>query len=226
MKEPRVLKKLLTLRNHFQKTGDALGLRIIGELYSEMSELLADIERGEKPMRLLIGLTGRARSGKDTVAEELVLKYEIAHYWFSKPMKDAAKIIFNWTDAHVYGELKDIVDKKFGVSPRHALQTIGTDWGREMINDKIWLIAAENAIKLETRLVISDVRFDNEAEFIQSHGGVIVRINRPDLKEVQLHKSEDGVSDEYIDHEIDNDGTLTDLYHKVDQLMSTLLEVN
>jgi hypothetical protein len=91
---------------------------------------------------MLIGLTGKARSGKDTVAGYLNNKHMFSHYWFSKPMKDACRTIFGWDDRHLYGDLKEVVDPVYGISPRVALQTLGTERGRNCINQDLWLTRA------------------------------------------------------------------------------------
>ena len=64
---------------------------------------------------MIIGLTGKARSGKDTVAAHLQEAYKSHHYWFSKPMKDACRSMFGWGDEHLYGELKEEVDQRYGI---------------------------------------------------------------------------------------------------------------
>jgi len=163
---------------------------------------------------MLIGLTGESRCGKDTVATMLGLP----GYHFAKPMKDACRIIFGWNDEHLYGDLKEVVDPNFGISPREALQTMGTDWGRNMINKDLWLKRAQIEINRNEHLVISDVRMDNEARLIKSNGGIIVKIIRDDKPVVRDHESEDGVSEQFVDRVIHNDGTLNQLKSMVTSL--------
>ncbi len=163
---------------------------------------------------MLIGLTGEARCGKDTVATMLGLP----EYHFSKPMKDACRVIFGWGDEHLYGDLKEVVDPKFNVSPRKALQTMGTDWGRNMIVQDIWLKRAQIEINSNEHLVVSDVRFDNEARLIRSNGGIIVKIIRGDKPSVRDHVSEEGISEQFVDRTIYNDGTINQLKNMVTSL--------
>lgn len=168
---------------------------------------------------MIIGLTGKARSGKDTVAEHICSTCFFEHYWFSKPMKDACAAMFNWDERHLYGELKEVVDPRFGVSPRVAVQTLGTEWGRDTINQNIWIERARIEMESFSDLVISDCRFNNEAEAIREAGGVIVEVVRPNVQQVAEHASEKGIDASLIDFTIVNDGTLTDLYRAVDQFL-------
>lgn len=168
---------------------------------------------------MIIGLTGKARSGKDTVAEHLKEAYKFHHYWFSKPMKDACRSIFGWDDAHLYGELKELNDERYEVSPRVALQTLGTEWGRNTINSDLWILRAQKEMEQHKNIVISDCRFDNEAEAIIEAGGIVIEISRESANEVAAHSSENGISSKLINFHIENNGTLTDLYRSVDNFL-------
>ena len=168
---------------------------------------------------MIIGLTGKARSGKDTVAEHLAVAHGFHHYWFSKPMKDACRSMFGWDDAHLYGDLKEVVDPRFGISPRVALQTLGTEWGRNTINSDLWILRAQKEMEQHDCIVISDCRFDNEAEAVLASGGIVIEVSRADISEVAAHSSENGISSKLVTFRIDNNGTLQDLYKSVDNLL-------
>ncbi|MBJ2129078.1 hypothetical protein JC525_09025 [Alteromonas sp. IB21] len=168
---------------------------------------------------MIIGLTGKARSGKDTVAEHLKEAYKFHHYWFSKPMKEAAASIFGWDARHLYGGLKEEVDPLYGVSPRVALQTLGTEWGRNSINSDLWILRAQKEMEQHTNIVISDCRFDNEAEAIIEAGGIVIEISRESANQVAAHSSESGIGSKLINYHIENNGTLTDLYRSVDNFL-------
>ena len=168
---------------------------------------------------MIIGLTGKARSGKDTVAEHLALAHGFHHYWFSKPMKEACRSMFGWDDAHLYGDLKEVVDPRFGISPRVALQTLGTEWGRNTINSDLWILRAQKEMEQHDCIVISDCRFDNEAEAVLSAGGIVIEVSRADINEVAAHSSENGISSNLVTFRIDNSGTLQDLYKSFDNLL-------
>jgi hypothetical protein len=169
---------------------------------------------------MIIGLTGKARSGKDTAAAQLV-KNGFEHYWFSKPMKDACKAIFGWTDEHLYGELKEVVDKRFGVSPRQALQTLGTEWGRDCVSKSLWVDIAKIKMQDADNIVISDLRFDNEAEAIRDMGGYVVEIVRGDVIQVNSHTSESGISKDLISCTIKNNSSIEQLNQEINYIFLT-----
>ena len=79
---------------------------------------------------MIIGITGHARHGKDSIADVIVREYGFQKHALADVMKDVMRIVFGWNDAHLYGDLKDVVDPAFGISPRHALQSFGTEWAQ------------------------------------------------------------------------------------------------
>ena len=168
----------------------------------------------------LIGLTGRARSGKDTVGSMLSKMYEAKAVAFADHIRNMLRAI-GLSDIHFNDPtLKEVEMSPFGKSPRQMMQTLGTEWGRNLINEKIWLIlAAERINEIHddgNHAVVTDVRFNNEAEMIRNMGGVIWHIHRPgQLIASSTHKSEAGVEFTFGDIRIDNNGTLDDLLEQV-----------
>ena len=63
---------------------------------------------------MIIGITGKKRSGKDTISDFLVEKYGFVKYGFADPIKDIARIIFGFTENQLFEKEKDIVDEKLG----------------------------------------------------------------------------------------------------------------
>lgn len=101
----------------------------------------------------------------------------------------------------------------FGRSVRYIMQTLGTEWGRELIHPDIWVKLAECVLfERGERMIISDVRFDNEADFIRSHGGVILHVDRILAPKVEAHASEAGIRMSPMDLYVANDGTIDMLY--------------
>lgn len=178
---------------------------------------------------MLIGITGHARHGKDSTADIIVKHMGFKKYALADVMKDACRVIFGWDDRHLYGDLKDVVDPTFGVSPRHALQSLGTEWGqwklseydsfKETTGRKLWVNSLLS--KIDGNAVISDVRFPHEADAIHGKGGIVILVRR-DYPIDLTHESERGVCDIKADYTVNNFGTLVDLEWQVCELLSKL----
>lgn len=167
--------------------------------------------------RFVIGITGKARAGKDTVAGILLEMFPGAtKYAFADPLKEGLKSALGLTDEEVHGDLKDTMNKLYGKTNREILQTFGTDWGREMVHQDIWLLAATR--KMPKGLVIlSDVRFENEAKFVRENGQMIhvLRNGLPEIKGVTGHASEQGIEPTKQDRLIFNDFGMSQLKETV-----------
>ena len=167
----------------------------------------------------LIGFAGKARSGKDTAGKYLVDNYQFAHYYFAKPLKDGAKAMFNLTDEQI--ENKEKVIEPWGRSPRELYQLLGTDVARS-IDVRVWIKNAEMFIKKRAgfSVVITDVRFSNEAEWIRKQGGVVIYLESKTrgINDGTGHASENGLNGDDVDVYIENDGTINQLYEKIEAL--------
>jgi hypothetical protein len=159
----------------------------------------------------LIGLVGRARSGKDTVANLMglpILK-------LAKPVKDAVRVLYGWTDMHIEGALKDTLDPKFNITPREAMIHItnamkkrhGIDFFANRFMDE-W--DGKSGI-------VTDVRYQVDAEILRLKGAVIVRVERPGCS---FHPHEDGLENIRVDYLIRNDGTVSDLIHRIHEFLN------
>lgn len=192
----------------------------------------------------LIGLSGAARSGKDTVGKYLVEKHNFKRYAFADPLKRAAHEMFGipLEDFHS-DDKKEVVNEFWGFSPRQIAQLLGTEGGRELFREDLWTKRAELAwlqhqeyitdIAPETfgnieglsGMVVTDVRFPNEAEWIKDAGGIVIDIWRPGADGnvgVAAHASEAGYPEELKDIVIVNDGTLDQLYEMVDRIFDKI----
>lgn len=173
---------------------------------------------------LLIGLTGYAGSGKDTVREILEHRHDLDGLAFADPIRDMLTALFEScgvkTDWITDRSLKEEVIPEFGVSYRQMAQELGTAWGRGLHTD-FWLRIAAAKIAMYSKyespgVVISDVRFPNEAAWVKAQGGVIWRIIRPGVEPVRAHASEDLIASLPYDYVIDNRGTIDNLIHATD----------
>jgi len=167
----------------------------------------------------IIGITGKARAGKDTLATVikqacLIEQMSVVHRRFADPIKNAYHAIFGGTHPEKMTSQEKEAQTAFGFSPRKAMQTLGTEWGRGL-NKDLWIKIMEQEIKAAEKcgvriFVISDLRFDNEAEMVRKYNGIVIEVKRSDTQTVEAHSSEDGLSDP-ADIVIWNDGSVEDL---------------
>jgi hypothetical protein len=170
---------------------------------------------------MLIALTGRARSGKDTAGQFFCSTYGFTQYAFADPIRAGLRAALGLTDWH-FNEGKEIVIPEYGKSPRQLMQLFGTDFGRKMVHPDVWFVPAEEIVRSTKNLVITDCRFDNEAAWVRKNGGYVIRITRDNAPQVSAHVSEDGVSEELIDFKVKNNGTLEDLCGSLGSVCSEL----
>ena len=195
-------------------------------------------------MSNIIAICGAKRSGKDVLAKHLVATRGFKKLSFAEPLKKAVKELFNFNDIQVgidednaVGDEKEIIDERWGISPRKALQFFGTEIMQHAIDE---LIPNTNkgflADILLSRIsgnscdsyVISDMRFLHEynklkssVEVGKSCSLIVVKISRPAVNISEVAGGAGGVRDahisenEYIDIpydvEIINDGAISDL---------------
>jgi hypothetical protein len=177
----------------------------------------------------LIGLTGPAGSGKDTVAAHLCAEHGFVSYAFAGPLKRMLLQIGVDCDNR---DTKELPHPVFGVSPRRMAQTLGTEWMRDTICAEGWLKMAAKFIDdidsplgrkmydlyvrggLPQGVVITDVRFKNEDAFLHDRGGVLWHIER-EVAKVESHASESGLPRMPGDLVIPNTGDIATLQRHV-----------
>lgn len=179
---------------------------------------------------MIIALSGRAGSGKSTVANILqkLVPFDapITQMAFADPMKKFAKEVFDFTDHQLYGpsEARNAPDLRFTrpdgtpLTPRFALQTLGTEWGRAC-DPEIWVkYTMRKALEHEAVgfvVVITDCRFLNEALAVKKAGGQVWYVDRPGMYEGALHASEAEMLtkkfQEQVTYKVHNTGTLRHL---------------
>lgn len=173
----------------------------------------------------LVGLCGAAGVGKDTVAEVLVREHGFRRMAFADPIKDALAAMLGGlflTRAHSHDN-KELPIEGLGVSYRMLVQTLGTEWGRQMIGEDFWVAILRRRLAIEvdatTPVVVSDVRFANEAAWVREFG-VLWHIRRPGVAPVRAHASEAGIVPRNGEPVLMNDGSLNDLARWVCDLVS------
>lgn len=177
---------------------------------------------------MLIGLSGKAGSGKSMVSRYLNDKgYGTSK--FAEPMKAMLAALLEQqgvppetTHDFLEGHLKEIPTEYLGGrSPRYAMQTLGTEWGRGLISENFWVDSAMKQIKDgDGDLIFDDVRFPNEAAAIRRAGGIVVNVVRPGLDTSGIpHPSEDAMPYFAFNYVLYNDSTLERLYQRIEAML-------
>jgi hypothetical protein len=165
-----------------------------------------------------IGIVGRIGSGKSTVAARLnALGWTTRK--FATPLKNMLRSI-GLNEREIEGDLKEKPCATLcGKTPRFAMLTLGTEWGRNMIAADFWVQAAMRQARGEC-VVFDDCRFPNEAAAIKARGGTIVLVRRPlDASEHEAHQSESEQDLIVPDYIIENNADLAQLEESVNTLV-------
>lgn len=205
-------------------------------------------------MKNVVAFCGLAGSGKGFCGD-ILQEYGFYKLSFADSLKDCVSAIFGWDRALLEGdsiesrEFREIVDPfwskklKRDVTPRHILQQVGTGLFRDQFLDSIWIDSLERKLSKYDDVVICDVRFNNEIEFLASIGAKIIEVSRPSIEpewvEVikyntkktskyfdrnvfmslhypEIHESEyEWIGNKYIKNKVINDGTKKELVEKL-----------
>lgn len=166
----------------------------------------------------VVALTGAAGSGKSTAADYLIRHHGYERVKFAGPLK-AAFAAMGFSQEQIEGDLKETPCAWLNFkTPRHAMQTLGTEWGRNCIGEdfwsELWVHHANKVLADGRRVVVDDCRFPNEATAVRGLGGVIIKLEgRGGI--AGSHASEEGCG--YWDSVVENDGCVTDLYAGVEE---------
>lgn len=173
--------------------------------------------------RLIIGLCGPAKSGKSLAAEYLINNHGFARVRFAGPLK-AMLAALGLSQEEIEGPLKERPCAMLGgKTPRHAMITLGTEWGRDMIDPDLWVNAWRAAVDRLPEgkpVVVEDCRFHNEAHTIRSCDGLLVRLDRRLAGIGVAHPSEQ--ENFTPDLRIENNGTVTELCDALGKLIEGL----
>jgi len=178
---------------------------------------------------VLIGIVGKKYSGKSTIASHLVEHHRFVEFAFATPLKSVCMEAFGFSHKQLYGSMleKESVDPYWGISPRQALQDVGKMF-RDLYKvrpqyNQIWVRVVERSLsRLDStwNIVVSDVRYKDEANMIRKRGGILIGVYRSDLMTTDHHESEN--QDIQVNIVIRNDGSIDDLKRKVDEVVERL----
>lgn len=175
---------------------------------------------------MIVGLSGYARSGKDTIAEILIMNYGFKRLAFADNIRKAVKVL----NPIITGDIRanDMIDSygwevaKSTPEMRRILQVFGTEVGRQMFGEDFWVQQVFRQMEQDNvyeNFVITDVRYPNEADFIRERGGEIWRVSRSSIKAINSHSSETALDLYDFDRHISNDKDIADLSTEIFQIM-------
>lgn len=186
---------------------------------------------------MIIGLIGQKRVGKDTVALMLKdLQCDFQTMALAEPIKQIAGIMFGFTEAQLYDDAKDMVDKNWGIKPRDFFEQFGTEIMQfdiykylPNLRDKVperlfWVHSLLRKIREHKNIIITDVRGMHELKEIKKHNAIFIRIVKSKEEcctdnNTHITQKEAGeIPEEYVFDTIVNDGTLNDLKEKVEMV--------
>jgi hypothetical protein len=159
----------------------------------------------------IIGLAGRARSGKDTVASFFTNTHRVVR--FAQPIKEAVKALYGWSDIAMETDIKDVVDPKWGVSPRSAMVHVAQTTRMFVAND-FFVTRLFDSWEGDA-IVIPDVRYKHEVDAIHARGGITIKITR---EGIHKHDIEFTVDELETTYEITNNDSLDSLRRQIDGL--------
>lgn len=188
---------------------------------------------------MIVGIYGKKRHGKDTIGQYLQEHHGYTRTALADPLKRTLMDVYGLSYNQCYGDCKEVVDPRWNMSPRQLLQKFGTEVGRQ-VHPQTWIRATQETIRqgnagrevsiLDTsaqrfvrrvlgpqpKWVITDVRFDDEAEMILEMGGIIVEVYRPSMVSHDTHASEQGLQRVTPTYRVINDSTPQDLFDKIE----------
>lgn len=174
------------------------------------------------PTTRLIAFYGFKKSGKSTATDYIFHSYEgFSSHSFATPLKQML-CAMGLTPEQLWGSQKETPAPLLnGKTPRHAMQTLGTEWGRRCIDEGLWVRAWKETLP-GGYVVTDDLRFPNEYIAIKEVGGVVVRIDRPGIDADTSHESEAHVATLKPDHIIVNDRSIPVFCNRIYELMREL----
>lgn len=164
----------------------------------------------------VVGITGRKYHGKDTAAAHFRAQ-GYKHLRFADPLKQMLRAFYftagcdpSLVERKLEGDLKEApCEYLCGKTPRHAMQTLGNEWGRDCISDTLWVDTLKRRAHIYDSLVVSDMRYPNECAAILSWGGLTLRVDaslRVPRNGHSDHPSETAIDTLPVHQVVDNNG--------------------
>lgn len=173
--------------------------------------------------QIIIGLCGLAGSGKSTAASMLSQERGFARRPFAYQLKSMLGML--GVPREILDGSREDKEKPLdclgGRTARHAMQTLGTEWGRNCMRDDFWVYLWLRKVEHFPRIVADDVRFPNESDTIRKLGGKVIRIERTGAGDrINPGHASEAIHLIPVDAVIKNDGTRDDLLVALDRCLA------
>lgn len=197
---------------------------------------------------MIIGFVGNNRVGKDTSADFLIEIAKEKNIDFSRmaladPIKDIARLMFNFTENQLYGADKDIIDSRYNIKPRDFFQKFGTEIMQFDIYNylpnlnipkrEFWVQLLINKIKNELIInpnkiiIITDIRGNHEAKCLVEQGGILIKIIKPtNSQNTHITEQEvEQIDNKFIKFTILNNSTLKNLKNQIHIIFNQIVTI-
>lgn len=158
---------------------------------------------------MIIGLVGRSRAGKDTIADAFVAQ-GFTLQRLAQPVKDACAVLYGWTPDKLETADKEVMDSRWGISPRRAMvhmtHTMRMHMGADFFTRRFF-----ETIGTAPDVVIPDVRYAHDIVEIHRRGGITIRVTRDDGPGYEFEDHIDALNTTHVVH---NGGTVDELRQK------------
>jgi hypothetical protein len=195
--------------------------------------------------KLIVALSGVAGAGKDTVGNILVTKHGFTRVSFADVLKEEVSNVFS-LPLHFFHD-RSTKDTPLLEWPILSNRLTKAALGDAILNEHrhytprllciyyasvmrgfsedIWIAKASRQMdKLPGNVVITDLRFLNEADWVRRQFGKVIRIERGDVIHTLQHESETQLNGLNFDHTISNSGTVGELDVKVSEMLRLIKE--
>ncbi|MFG6500121.1 hypothetical protein [Sulfitobacter sp. 1A15106] len=184
--------------------------------------------------RLIIGLNAYAGAGKSAVAQRLIDEHGFVRVKFAKYLKAATRGLLqsigfsdDIVDQMIEGALKEEYIQGLDTTPRELMQWLG-EGARVRFGENFWVDKAVRdilAMPSDSRIVVDDLRYENELIAIKAVGGYAVRVDRPGVGPVNDHVSELSMPDDLMDGVLTNDAGLEELHKDADDIAFAFMDL-
>lgn len=166
---------------------------------------------------MILGLGGYAGAGKDAFADCMMNHNAVwKKTYMSYALEQALLALDPYVDGNLtrYSELHSVVgytDSKNNQEVRRLLQRLGTEVGRSMFGENVWVDKMMDVASEHAFVIVTGIRYPNEIDAVVDSGGTTAWVSRPGVGPINSHSSDNTVKPDLFDHHIENDGSLEDL---------------